>query len=142
MKIRYIISDKWNSKDIHEIIDAIKFAINFYEIGDSKSTLTVKLISGVDEKVEATADRLKNKRYEIRLARAQIENTLDAVLLALFHEMTHVKQFIKNDFNLNSAKWEGKTFKLDNPSDYWFSPWEMEARAMERALVFFYDKQR
>ncbi len=144
MKVRYIISEKWISKDIHEIIDAITFAIKFYEIEDSKSTLTVKLINGVKEKVEATADRIKNKRYEIRLARAQIEQTLDAILIALFHEMTHVKQFVKNGFILQSskAKWEDQTVLLKDANDYWFSPWEMEARAMERALVYYYDQQR
>jgi hypothetical protein len=141
MKVRYTISEMWEAKDIHEIIEAIKFSIKFYELENPKATLTVKLISGKQEKVEATADRIKNNRYEVRLARANIENTLDAVLVALFHEMTHVKQFVHNGFALYSgkAKWESNDITLSTSNDYWFSPWEMEARAMERALVYYYD---
>jgi len=131
----------WDIKDVHEILDAIQFAIKYYDISDAKSTLTVRLMNGKHEKVEASADRIKNKRYEIRLARAQIDTTLEAVLLALFHEMTHVKQFIKDGFiNQVPYIWKNKRASLDQ--DYWLSPWEMEARAMERALIAEYEKHR
>jgi hypothetical protein len=131
----------WEAKDIHEILDAVKFAIKYYKLDDAKSTLTVRLMNGKDEKVEASADRIKNKRYEVRLARAQIEDSLDAVLLALFHEMTHVKQFVHDGFILysNKAIWKNEPYQKD---DYWLSPWEMEARAMERALVAAFDATR
>ncbi len=155
MRVKYIISEKWESKDIHEIIDAVDFAIKFFDMKDAKSTLTVKLINGAEEPVEATADKIKNKRYEVRIARAKIEQTLDAVLVALFHELTHIKQFVKDGFDLNKGKWKGKDLKdLPIPEElvnnkeitkgdlYWFSPWEMEARAMERSLVVLYDRSR
>ena len=171
MRVRYIISEKWESYDIHEIIDAVRFAVKFFDIYDAKSTLTVKLINGTEEPFEATAFRIKNKRYEIRLSRTNIEDTLDAVLIALFHELTHVKQFVKDGFQLIEGKayWKTKKIKLqtnmefkaeimqseiDFPIElknkdkitlgdlYWFSPWEMEARAMERVLVHLYEQDR
>lgn len=139
MKVRYSISEKWDSADIHKVIEAVEFAIDYYELEDEKSTLTVKLINGLHEPLEATADRIKNRRYEIRLNRLLIDNT-QGVLKAVFHECTHVKQFIENGLRIyqKAARWEGGSFKMDDLEDYWLSPWEMEARAMEEPLYHMF----
>lgn len=129
MRVRFIISEKWPLDIIHEVLDAVDWAIKFYELTDSKSTLTVKLITGRDELLDGTADRIKNKRYEIRVKYAE------DYLEALFHEMTHVKQFVKDGlrFYHGAAKWQNT--KIHKP-DYLTSPWEMEARAMEQVLLY------
>ena len=66
--------------------------------------------------------------------------TDDEVIKAVMHEMTHVKQFISNGLRLyhKAAKYDGKQFEMKDAKDYWFSPWEMEARAMEEPLYNFY----
>lgn len=141
MKVRYSISEKWEINTIVKVMDAIVYAIDFYELEDPKSTLTVKLINGTNERDAATADRTKSKRYEVRLNYSQLDEDSE-VLKALFHEMTHVKQFIHNGLRVFgcAAKWEGRDMPIKDKSDYWFSPWEMEARAMEDPMYAMFDE--
>jgi hypothetical protein len=141
MRKRYSISEKWDSADIHRVIEAVEFAIGYFDLEDEKSTLTVKLINGLQESLEATADRIKNKRYEIRLNR-NLLTTSEELLKAVFHEMTHVKQFVENGLRIyhRAAKWEKNDYKLVTNEDYWMSPWEMEARAMEEPLYHLFEE--
>jgi hypothetical protein len=129
MKVRYIISEKWSSDILHEVIDAVEWGIQYLKIRDPKSTLTVKLITGNEEPLDGTADRIKNRRYEIRIKYAE------DYLASLFHELVHIKQFIHDGlrFYPKAARWKGE--KVHNP-DYLESPWEMEARAMEDVLIY------
>lgn len=133
MRIRWSISEKWEHKEIMLAMEAIKFGIDFYDMADDKATLHVKLIND-SQYNSSTACRLKNRRYEIRLPKSLLSTT-EKLLLALFHEITHTKQYIFNGLRVYSsgkkAQWEGQECE---PTDYWFSPWEMEARAMEEPL--------
>lgn len=137
MKIRYQISEKWNSKQIIRAIEALEFCIDFWELECNKSTLTVKMITGSEYDDSATADRIKNKRYEIRLNYSRLD-TEEELIKAIMHEMTHVKQFMYNGLRLygKAAKWENQDFP---EFDYWFAPWEMEARAMEDPLYHLFE---
>lgn len=143
MKLRYSISEQWKPEDIKRVIDAVVFCIDFYELEDPKSTLNVKLINGQYEKDEATADRIKNKRYEIRLNRLLLIDDSE-MLKAVFHEMTHVKQFVENGLRIyhKAARYENTKYEILNAKDYWFSPWEMEARAMETPLYHFFEEEQ
>jgi len=136
MNIRYSISEKWPSKDIKLVMDALEFAIDYYNIFDVKATLTAKLITGHDEPCDATADRIKNKRFEIRLNYQILKGNEAELLKTIFHEMTHVKQFINDGlrFKQKRAMFQEESYTLEVADDYWFSPWEMEARAMETPL--------
>lgn len=140
MKIRYSISEKWDSTTIVTVINALDFAIDFYNIKDDKATLTCKLITGLDESCEGTADRIKNKRYEIRINYSLLK-TRNELLRAIMHEMTHVKQFINNGLRLydKAAKYNGEHYDMNTGQDYWFAPWEMEARAMEEPLLRLFE---
>jgi hypothetical protein len=132
MEFRYIISNKWTNAEIRLILDALEFVSDFYEL--NKGVTTVKLIN--DDPLDATAERLKNNRFEIRLTRSKLVSNTE-ILKALFHEMTHVKQYLYDNLRLSghTAKWQTKSFKN---FDYWLAPWEMEARAMEDALVHLF----
>ena len=143
MKVRYSISEKWSSNTIIEVIAAIEYAVGFYEIADEKATLMCKMITGTDELCEATADRIKNKRFELRLNYSMLESD-EEVVKAVMHEMTHVKQFINNGLRLyhKAAKFNGTQYEMKDAKDYWFSPWEMEARAMEEPLYNFFLETR
>lgn len=140
MKVRYLISEKWSKEWIFNTIEAIEFAIKYYKLENDKATLTVKLQSGDPEESEADAARLKNHRYEVRINKSRVDENV--LLNAIFHEMTHVKQFVKDQFipTNNIVRWKGETFKMESPEEYYLSPWEMEARAMEEALIYFYDQ--
>ena len=62
-------------------------------------------------------------------------------LLALAHEMVHVKQYAKGELKdyikVNKSKWKNEIHDL-NESDYWFQPWEIEAHGMEKGLYVHY----
>jgi len=59
------------------------------------------------------------------------------MLLALAHEMVHVKQYargeLKDYMRVNKCKWLGEKFDLDQ-IDYWDQPWEIEAHGREKGL--------
>ena len=59
-------------------------------------------------------------------------------LLAIAHEMTHVKQYAKGELSdsmkvMYRCKWQGKQYNTDK-IDYWDTPWEIEAHGRERGL--------
>lgn len=141
MKIRYSISEKWTSDSIHRVIAALEWVIAYYNIEDVSATLMAKLITGNDEPCEATADRIKNKRFEIRLNRLLLK-TDEELTKAIMHEMTHVKQFMVNGLRLKgkTARWNNSEYSFETSDDYYFSPWEMEARAMEEPLYHKFEE--
>lgn len=59
-------------------------------------------------------------------------------LLALAHEMVHLKQYAKGEMKdifrpTRMVKWHGNKY-LYEEFDYWSSPWEREARSYEMEL--------
>ena len=74
--------------------------------------------------------------------------TLDArlnkkeTLLALAHEMVHVKQYAKGELKdlfrpTRMVRWQGERF-LHEELDYWEQPWEIEAYGREKGLYIKY----
>ena len=68
------------------------------------------------------------------------------MLLAIAHEMVHVKQYARGELSdyvrLNKSKWQGVPYDLDTV-DYWECPWEIEAHGREKGLYFkFQDYMR
>lgn len=63
-------------------------------------------------------------------------------LIALAHEMVHLKQYARNELQsdtANSIKWSGKVFRVTNSfEDYLEYPWEIEAFGRERGLYVIY----
>jgi hypothetical protein len=68
-----------------------------------------------------------------------IDNTLNTkqTLLALAHEMVHVKQYAKGELKdylkVNKSKWKNEIHDLTE-IDYWDCPWEIEAHGREKGL--------
>ena len=62
-------------------------------------------------------------------------------LLAIAHEMVHVKQYAKGELKdylrVNKCKWKGKIIDSDTV-DYWDHPWEIEAHGREKGLYVKY----
>lgn len=62
----------------------------------------------------------------------------DALLIeCIAHEFTHIKQYHKGelrDLGKTEHIWHGKNKSIMEPIDYWFAPWEIEARGMEQAI--------
>lgn len=60
-------------------------------------------------------------------------------LLALAHELTHVKQYAKaevKELSNDKVKWLDEYHDDDIP--YYFQPWEIESHGLERGLVEYY----
>lgn len=59
------------------------------------------------------------------------------MLLALAHEMVHVKQYAKGELKdylkSNKSKWKSEIIDPDKV-DYWDYPWEIEAHGREKGL--------
>jgi len=60
------------------------------------------------------------------------------ILLALAHEMVHLKQYAKGELKdifrpARMVKWLGEKYDSDN-MDYWEQPWEIEAYGREKGL--------
>lgn len=60
-----------------------------------------------------------------------------AMLLALAHEMVHLKQYAKGELKdyikVNKCKWLGEQYDIKE-IDYWEQPWEIEAYGREYGL--------
>lgn len=61
-------------------------------------------------------------------------------LLALAHEMVHLKQYAKGELKdifrpVRMVKWHGDKY-LNEKMDYWEQPWEIEAYGREKGLYF------
>jgi len=81
------------------------------------------------------------KDFEIYIA-----NNLNKknTLLTIAHEMVHLKQYARGELfeyarHPNLARWKGYVYEDDpetnNPDDYWFTPWEIEAHGYEKGLA-------
>jgi hypothetical protein len=64
--------------------------------------------------------------------------SIKETLLALAHEMVHVKQYatgqMKDYIRLPKTRWNNKVFEHDK-IDYWDQEWEIEAHGREKGLV-------
>ena len=60
-------------------------------------------------------------------------------LIALAHEMIHVKQYargeLKDYLRVNKSKWKGEIIDPQEV-DYWDQPWEIEAHGREKELYY------
>ena len=66
-------------------------------------------------------------------------------LLALAHEMVHVKQYAKGEMKdifrpMKMVKWMGEKY-LQDEMDYWEQPWEIEAYGREKGLYIKFINQ-
>ena len=65
-------------------------------------------------------------------------------LIALAHEMVHVKQFAQDDFAFNERR---RTFRFGGKSypedmNYWEKPWEIEAFGRETGLYIMFKQSQ
>lgn len=128
MKIRYIISENWKTKEISKVMQAIDFAVKYYKL--DKGHLTVKLVNDIPE--DATAERKRSNRYEVRIKPPK----KDILLECVFHEMTHVRQFAIDGYRPRTSS-SSRGFV-----EYMLTPQEMEARAMEAVLIHLFEEEQ
>lgn len=60
-------------------------------------------------------------------------------MVALAHEMVHVKQFARGELDFGLTRWKSNRY-CDNIA-YWDQPWEKEARKLQFRLVENFERQ-
>ena len=83
----------------------------------------------IEKDMTADADVVGDEReYEMRIRKGQDDEDL---ITAIFHEMVHVKQYARKELTVNHA-WKG--VPIDQETEYWDLPWEIEAHGREVGL--------
>lgn len=82
-----------------------------------------------------------NKRGRPREFTIQIRKNKSKryMMMTLAHEMVHVKQFALGELDENMTVWKGK--RMSSKTDYWDTPWEIEAHGREYGLWSRFAKQ-
>lgn len=135
-------------KPEHVPINMIKSATRFY--GDyllgpklckkiEVSISFVKYPRGSNEYAECIwkYDNIASREFEIFMERSLCRRE---TLLALAHEMVHLKQYAKGELKdyIKPARmigWMGEKYLMEE-LDYWEQPWEIEAYGREKGLYF------
>lgn len=92
-------------------------------------------ILGSQSKNEAECEKVNGNEYIIYMQEGMTERRAIEVL---GHELTHVKQYVFDGLDLETAYFKGEEYYNDTDLDYWFAPWEVEARGMELAFWAYY----
>lgn len=77
-------------------------------------------------------------QYEIEVSTEFMKKCTERELVEIIaHEMVHVKQHEVDglEMEVNRVRFRGETF---TDEEYWFSPWEIEARGYEKAFWALY----
>lgn len=81
------------------------------------------------------AEEARPRLFTIEFNKLYLDIRIREYLVALFHELTHVRQFATGqlrDLQDGSTNWRGKNYPEDTP--YWLQPWELEAQGMEKTV--------
>lgn len=109
-------------------------------------------VTVIFERFKKGSDEYAYCDYEIVEPRLRcFEITIDSrlnkkeTLLALAHEMVHVKQYAKGEMKdlfqpARMVKYKGEKYPCED-SDYWEHPWEIEAYGREKGLYIKFISQ-
>lgn len=87
----------------------------------------------------AYVSNISEGEYEIEVNPNFLKDCEELDLVAVIaHEMVHVKQHELDGLSLETKAHYFKGQWFDPEDDYWFSPWEVEARGYEKAFVNLY----
>jgi len=132
-------SDLWH-KDWDEAMEvAAQWCANYFKLTHKNVTVDVFLDDFEEGYFGWSCEVDPGKHYEIAVNARQYHE--DDLIKTLFHEFTHVKQYLHDGFALDTheAHYEGYVYSWNKweefeDSFYHDSPWEVEARKMEEKL--------
>ena len=115
-------------------INTIELVAKYFDLDDD---LDIKLVvTPKCEEGNAYVVPICPGEYEIEINPVFLdERTTREVVQLVAHEMVHIKQFEREELDNNIFKGE-----FHDPDDYWFSPWEIEARGYEEAFWHLYQE--
>lgn len=134
MKLKVITKAKNSWPRFHRDVVKVAAEWGINELGlNDRGTLSIKLIN--KESYQGQALWLHNDNYVVHICS---HKDVDEVVSTLFHELTHIKQYLFDGFDMSTgaAEWRGATYKVTGSYwNYWKSPWERQARKMEKRLL-------
>ena len=138
MRAKVLWERCWSIEDAILTENLVNYAIDYFKLGKGK--LEVLMDEDIESGSIAEAVRVSKNKFMIVLSKNMIDSD-ESLARTIFHEMTHIKQFMQDGFKIGAKKvsWQGEKFNVKSEKDYWLSPWEMEARAMEEALLRFWE---
>jgi hypothetical protein len=137
-----------NNVSRREVCKALRYYAEYLMSDGLLETLTIRLdfrrLRGFKADLAWTDRRERPKRFRMNVH----ENlSREKVLESLAHEMVHVKQYATGQMmeyatDAEFVRWENEAWESDvddtgdvcSDEKYWFSPWELEARSLERGL--------
>lgn len=119
---------------MYQVVELFTTVLNLEGI-----VIRVRINKALDKTTLAEVVELQNS-YAINISPAVQDER--KVVEIIGHEMTHIKQFVHDALDLDRCSFKGEQYIIENDLDYWFSPWEIEARGMEQALwAYFCDAE-
>jgi hypothetical protein len=115
---------------MYQVVELFKIVLNLEGI-----IIRVRINNALDKNTMAEVVELKNS-YAISISPAVQDER--KVVEIIGHEMTHIKQFVYDGLDLDRCAFKGSEYIIENDLDYWFAPWEVEARGMEQALWAYF----
>lgn len=135
----------WTMMERHLAADAIDFALQHYGIPSKDINLRVRFCG--KHKGEYGLTVAFGMRFIIKLHK--VHDTLEEILKAVFHEVTHLKQGYEDELDMHYCDergvvvyWNHYTFNENAlTKDYRNTPWEKEAHDAEDLLFDLYMKE-
>lgn len=107
-------------------------------------TIDVEFESRLDDKADGFCEvighnsRKKPREFQISIQKNKSQRYM---LMTLAHEMVHLKQYALGELDENMNVWKGR--RIHSKTDYWDTPWEIEAHGREAGLyVRFCEKYK
>ena len=127
LKIRVKAKPYWGVEAVDQVRKAATWACKYHDLSVSPIPIHIKLCR--PSNIYGDSIDLDHK-VVIRLF------ACEEWLPTLFHEMTHARQYIYGDLQLelDHAYWKGKLV-VRNKSKYQQEPWEVEARKFEKKMT-------
>ena len=126
IKLKNLISEVVDD-DKKRIVKAFEFFKNILNI-DVTVTLVYENLPEDDGDLKYTRSNGGYTNFKIRLS----ERDVDKLIRAAAHELTHVKQLTSGKLDIEKQIWNGKP--MEPVKNYWYQPWEVEARTQSEEL--------
>lgn len=133
MRIKFTRKAKacWTIKEVESIKVATRWCTGRLGFNRLPITIVIRFI-GPHPVQFGACSQMEDDRYIIWL---QSGLGFNRTVSTLFHEMTHVRQYLFEGLYLHSDKFAEYKEAEYHDTEYWESPWEREARKHEKILL-------
>ena len=141
-KLKVKAKSLWDMRERQEMRLAYEWAGK--ELGIDIHSEHAKCVLILDGAEWCSGWTILTKNFKFVVAVSGWTDEWEDVLETLFHEMTHLRQYLTGDLvdvKADVCEWKGKEYSGDwseaheSNSEYWNAPWEVEAREKGAKLL-------